>query len=75
MRKNVVIVKDTKGNTCYVAFPKMLEEHEINKAVNECLKYEEKKERKYVNMVNDIAKLESNIEKLEKEIKILKGEE
>ena len=67
MRKNAVIVKDTKGNTCYIAFPKMLEEHEINKALNECLKYEQKKESEYVNMVNDIAKLESDNKKLEKE--------
>ena len=75
MRKNVVIVKDTKGNTCYIAFPKMLEEHEINKALNECLKYEQKQEERFNCIEKSIKYLLDRVSKLEQEIKVLKGEE
>ena len=71
MKKNVVIVKDTKGNTCYVANIKLLDENEINKAINEMNKYHQLLQ---VKVYDKLVELESKCQKLELDIKLDRGE-
>ena len=74
-KRNVVIVKDTKGDVCYVAEIKSLDENEINKLVNKCSKYHQRKEQELFDMKSDIETLEKKCEDLQKEVNVLKGEE
>lgn len=73
-RKNVVIIKDTKGNTCFVAFPKVLEQNEINKAINECNKYHQDKEQEKEELISSLVQLKLRVDKLELELALDRGE-
>ena len=75
VRKSCVIIKDTNGDICYVACNRMLDENEINKAINEMNKYHQKVFKEKQEMLNEIETLYKRINDIEKEIKLLKGEE
>ena len=74
MRKNVIIIKDTNGNTCFVAYPKMLDENQINKAINECNKYHQDEQERKDFIVSKLVELENKCNKLELDIKLDRGE-
>ena len=74
-KRNVVIVKDTLGETCYVAFPKLLDENEINKDLNKASDYWQRKEFELQVLKNRFSSLEKKINDLVDEIKHLKGED
>ena len=74
MRKNVIIIKDTKGKVVYVAYPKMLEENEINKAINECNKYQQNVELEKNKLLDRIDNLEKCVLLLNLDIKLDRGE-
>ena len=73
-KRSVVIIKDTLGSVCFIAYPKMLEENEINKAINKANEYQQMKDKEIIDMKDDILLLKKEIEDLRKEIKYLKGE-
>ena len=74
-KRNVVIIKDTKGNTCYVAYISCLEQNEINKAINECNKTSQEREKEKLDLLKRVDDLEKHCQELYNEIKVLKGEE
>ena len=74
-KKNVVVIKDTLGKTCYVAFPKLLDENEINKELNKASDYWQRKEFELQVLKNRVSSLESKVNDLVNEIKHLKGED
>ena len=73
-RKNVVIIKDTKGQVVYVAYPKMLDKTEINKAINESMAYQQAQEEKIEKLIEGIDYLLGYIRELDLEIKLDRAE-
>ena len=73
-RKNVVVIKDTKGKVVYVAYPKMLDKNEINKAINDSMAYQQAQEEEIAYLTNRLNELEIKSYKLELDIKLDRGE-
>ena len=74
-KKNVVVIKDTLGNVVYVAYPKLLDENEINKEINKANDYWQRKDFDFQILKNRVSSLENKNNDLVEEIKHLKGED
>ena len=73
--KQVAVICDNTGKCKYVGKVKLVDDPTYNKYVNEAKEIDESSKRKKYEIYKKIVNLETEINKLKEEIKILKGEE
>lgn len=73
--KNTKVVAINNGKCKELLYVKTLDEKEVNRLANEKHEYEQEVAKEKQELLDRISELESICERLEHEIKVLKGEE